>query len=77
MKKRFFVAAAVAVIVAVSSAFARMDNMDCMPCGGDRSTYSVPIGIGPAQHVPTCRIVKEARSTKHGHAIYLTRQVCH
>jgi hypothetical protein len=74
MKKPLFAGAAAAMIVAVSPAFARMDDMDCMPCGSDRS---IPTGAGLAQHISVCRIVKEAIATKHGHVIYRTRQVCH
>jgi hypothetical protein len=77
MKKPLFAGAAAAMIVAVSPAFARMDDMDCMPCGNDRSIYSIPTGAGLAQHISVCRTVKEAIATKHGHVMYRTRQVCH
>jgi hypothetical protein len=81
MKKLLF-GVAVAMI-AVSPALAGGgNNMDgdqtCKACPSWRSPASSdppPWWLTPSP-VPVCHLVKERVGTRHGHAIYETRQVC-
>jgi hypothetical protein len=69
MKKLLFAAAVATVFVAVSPAFARMDDGDCMGCGNER--YGIPV-----TPIVQCHFVRQRIETRHGHAIYRKHKVC-
>jgi hypothetical protein len=71
MKTLLFAAAVVTVFVAVSPAFARMVDGDCMGMGCGNERYGIPV-----TPIVQCRLVRQWITTRKGHPIYRTRQVC-